>query len=426
MIHTAPQYIHLRDICDVNQGLQIPISKRHKEPGKNRYFYITVQFLKDENQNKYFIQNPPTSSICEEDDILVVRTGSTGKILTGIKGCFHNNFFRVNCDTTRMNKKFVYYCLTTEAKQREMLYRAGVTTIPDLNHFMFLDMKVPLLKKSQQIFATDTLELIDEKIELNNKINAELESMAKLIYDYWFVQFDFPITAEQAAAMGDPSLQGKPYKASGGPMTYNKNLKREIPEGWSNGTIGNFTLCTSGYAFKSSEWTQEGLPVVKIKNIQEDYSLNMSDCSYVSHETADKASKFRTNAGQLVIAMTGATIGKFAIVPDSNRPIYINQRVGLFQTNLANIGFTINSMRQQYFREQVISLSSGAAQPNISAEQINNIRCILPLEEQVTKFNELVTNFYKQLVTNQKQNQQLTELRDWLLPMLMNGQVTVK
>lgn len=80
-------YVYLREICTVNQGLQIPISKRFKESGENRYFYITVQFLKDGHKEKYYVENPPSSSICNEDDIIVVRTGSTGRILTGVKGC---------------------------------------------------------------------------------------------------------------------------------------------------------------------------------------------------------------------------------------------------------------------------------------------------------------------------------------------------
>lgn len=82
------------------------------------------------------------------------------------------------------------------------------------------------------------LSALDAKIELNNRINAELEAMAKLLYDYWFVQFDFPMTAAQAAALGKPHLKGQPYKSSGGKMVYNPILKREIPDGWKTTTIG--------------------------------------------------------------------------------------------------------------------------------------------------------------------------------------------
>src|SRR5690554_6948056 len=100
------KYSYLKDLCTVNQGLQIPISKRFKSDGKDRYFYITVQFLKTGFLEKFYIENPPKSSICNEDDIIVVRTGSTGQILTGIRGCFHNNFFKVNYDKSKIIGKY--------------------------------------------------------------------------------------------------------------------------------------------------------------------------------------------------------------------------------------------------------------------------------------------------------------------------------
>ncbi|GAK89684.1 hypothetical protein JCM19297_306 [Nonlabens ulvanivorans] len=130
-------YVKLKEITTVNQGLQIPISKRFKENGNHRYFYITVQFLKESHDNKFYVENPPKSSICREDDILVVRTGSTGKIVTGVNGCFHNNFFKVNYDKAKVLGRYLYYCLNSKEKQAEMKKRSGITTIPDLNHFMF-------------------------------------------------------------------------------------------------------------------------------------------------------------------------------------------------------------------------------------------------------------------------------------------------
>ena len=107
-------YIKLAELCTVNQGLQIPITKRFKSHGLNRYFYITVQFLKDSHNEKFYVENPPKSSICNKDDIIVVRTGSTGQILTGIEGCFHNNFFKVNYDKEKVVGKYLYYCLKSK------------------------------------------------------------------------------------------------------------------------------------------------------------------------------------------------------------------------------------------------------------------------------------------------------------------------
>ena len=228
-------YVKLKDVCDVNQGLQIPINERYTEPAPKRYFYITVQFLKASHINKFYVENPPKSSICNEEDILIVRTGSTGQIVTGVNGCFHNNFFKVNYNKKLINGRFLYHCLNTKEKYNEMLKRAGVTTIPDLNHFMFLDMEIPFPSLDIQMNIGKTLDFLVSKIKLNNQINTELESMAKTLYDYWFVQFDFP------------NENGKPYMPSGGKMVWNEQLKREIPEGWEVEAL--FTAMDVQYGF---------------------------------------------------------------------------------------------------------------------------------------------------------------------------------
>ena len=111
--------------------------------------------------------------------------------------------------------------------KRYFWYAKELTKIKCWN---YLNPRFPDLNEQQKIASV--LSALDSKIELNNRINAELEAMAKTLYDYWFVQFDFPISEEQAIAMGKPELKGKPYKSSGGKMVYNKELKREIPEGW--------------------------------------------------------------------------------------------------------------------------------------------------------------------------------------------------
>ena len=241
--------------------------------------------------------------------------------------------------------------------------------------------------------------------------------MAKTIYDYWFVQFDFP------------DENGKPYKSSGGKMVWNEVLKREIPEGWEVKNIGYYCKSTGGYAFKSSWWSTYGMPVVKIKDIQEDYTINLSDLSFVDVSDKNIDNKFIAKPGDILIAMTGATVGKYAIVPHTEQPLYINQRVGYF--DLGNqpeqrLPFLINSLNQKYFREAVFTLASGAAQPNISNEQINNIHLLLAKKIIIEKYNNIFQPYYSKILTNQKQNQQLSALRDWLLPMLMNGQVKVE
>ena len=264
--------------------------------------------------------------------------------------------------------------------------------------------------KDEQNKLVSILASIDRKIELNRAINQNLEAMAKQLYDYWFVQFDFP------------NEEGKPYKSSGGKMVWNEKLKREIPEGWSNMSIGDYAPCKSGYAFKSKDFGNTGLPVIKIGNIQENYTLDMTDSQRIDlfSKTMFLAKRF-----DLVIAMTGATIGKFAI---SQRNYWVNQRVGRFDLGdspLLRLGFLFNSLKQEYFREQIFQIACGCAQPNISSEQIDSILILKPNNTVLNQFNKICEPLLKLQSENYLQIEELTKQRDELLPLLMNGQVSV-
>lgn len=318
----------------------------------------------------------------------------------------------------KLDGKFLRYWLDT--KQAKTYFENNASGSGQ-RYFLALDTvkDIPLFlpELSEQKKISNLLFNLDVKIELNNKINKELETMAKTLYDYWFVQFDFP----------DES--GKPYKSSGGKMVYNQELKREIPEGWEVGCIGDYCKSSGGFAFKSSWWSEEGISVIKIKDIQENYTIDISNLSKVELINKKIDDKFKAEAGNILIAMTGATVGKYAIVPITDNPIYINQRVGYFNLGkepTKKLPFFINALNQSYFREMIFTLASGAAQSNISNEQINNIELLIPENNIIENFNNKLSFFYKSILNNQRQNQELAKLRDWLLPMLMNGQVRVK
>ena len=314
--------------------------------------------------------------------------------------------------------KFLFYKLTQPfiTNYLQGIAENSVSAYPSIKPDSIASLRFifPDLPTQQKIASV--LSALDDKIELNNRINAELEAMAKTLYDYWFVQFDFP------------NAEGKPYKASDGKMVYNEILKREIPEGWEVKTVGDYCRSSGGFAFKSSWWTDNGMPVVKIKDIQEDYTINLSDLAFVDISDKNIDDKFKAKPGDVLIAMTGATVGKYAIVPYTEKPLYVNQRVGYFNLGIKpekKLPFLINSLNQKYFRESVFTLASGAAQPNISNEQINNIQLLLPSKEIIELYNKVFEPYYSKILLNQKQNQELSSLRDWLLPMLMNGQVKV-
>ncbi|EOA1826549.1 restriction endonuclease subunit S [Raoultella planticola] len=166
----------MMDVCKINQGLQIPISERLTTPSSNCHFYITNEFLKEGSSKKYYIENAASTVICDDNDLLMTRTGNTGTVVKNVRGVFHNNFFKIKCNNLVL-KDFLYYFLVLEKTQRLILKLAGTSTIPDLNHGDFYSIEISLPTISEQIKITQFLIAIDEKISLLNK-------EYKLLYQY--------------------------------------------------------------------------------------------------------------------------------------------------------------------------------------------------------------------------------------------------
>ena len=341
--------------------------------------------------------------------ITVGRSGSVGKVHYYEQATWAHNTALFVKDFKGNDPKYLYYFLKN--LHLDKMFDKGSSVVPSLDRKVVHSLNVPCHKDIDcQKRIAAILSKIDRKIELNRAINRNLEAMAKQLYDYWFVQFDFP------------NEDGKPYKSSGSAMVWNEELKREIPQGWSNMSIGDYAPCKSGYAFKSKDFGGKGLPVIKIGNIQENYTLDMTDsqCIDLFNKTLFLAKRY-----DLVIAMTGATIGKFAI---SQSNYWVNQRVGRFDLGdrpLSRLGFLFNSLKQEYFREQVFQIACGCAQPNISAEQIDSISILKPNDVILNQFNKLCEPLLELQSENYLQIEELTKQRDELLPLLMNGQVSV-
>ena len=341
--------------------------------------------------------------------ITVGRSGSVGKVHYYEQATWAHNTALFVKDFKGNDPKYLYYFLKN--LHLDKMFDKGSSVVPSLDRKVVHSLNVPCHKDIDcQKRIAAILSKIDRKIELNCAINQNLEAMAKQLYDYWFVQFDFP------------NEDGKPYKSSGSAMVWNEELKREIPQGWSNMSIGDYAPCKSGYAFKSKDFGGKGLPVIKIGNIQENYTLDMTDsqCIDLFNKTLFLAKRY-----DLVIAMTGATIGKFAI---SQSNYWVNQRVGRFDLGdrpLSRLGFLFNSLKQEYFREQVFQIACGCAQPNISAEQIDSISILKPNDVILNQFNKLCEPLLELQSENYLQIEELTKQRDELLPLLMNGQVSV-
>ena len=166
----------LQDVVKINQGLQIMISERLIEAEDGAHFYITNEFLKKSSEKKYFIKNPPSSVLCTEEDILMTRTGNTGMVVTNVSGAFHNNFFKVAYPETIV-KGFLYNFLKLPDTQKQIIRLAGTSTIPDLNHSDFYNIKFTFPKKTEQSKIASFVAVIDERIQTQNKIIEQLKTL---------------------------------------------------------------------------------------------------------------------------------------------------------------------------------------------------------------------------------------------------------
>lgn len=299
--------------------------------------------------------------------------------------------------------RYVYYALKSNYEKLASLANGGAQQ--NLNAQQIKDFEIPYLSLSEQKNIANVLSSFDDKIELNCRINDNLEQQAQALFKSWFVDFE-------------PFKNGKFIDSELG----------KIPEGWKVGSIGDYCKIRSGFAFKSSWWTDKGVKIVKIKNISSSGNLDMNDCSYVSKENIRKAKEFSLKSGDLLIAMTGATIGKFCIVPVLQEEMYVNQRVGKFflgENPISKVPFIYGLLKGENIITQIINKGQGSAQPNISANDIESIPIILPTKEIISEYNKLVSPYFSLLIENLKECNYIENLRDTLLPKLMSGEIKI-
>ncbi|MDV3550183.1 type I restriction endonuclease subunit S [Elizabethkingia anophelis] len=288
--------------------------------------------------------------------------------------------------------KYMAFYLRSKLFRKTMNNNAIMTLRASLNEqiFSYLDLLLPSYEEQKNI--GDLLFSIYEKIELNNGINTELEQMAKTLYDYWFVQFDFP------------NEDGKPYKSSGGKMIYNDILKREIPNGWSVKKLGKYTDIKKGTLITEKTANTEG----NIKVVSA--GLNFS---YYHSEP-----NFKENT--ITVSASGANAG---YVNFWREPIFACDCTTLRGKNTTETLFVLEFLK--LMQDHIYKQAKGSAQPHVYPKDIEILNIIIPSEDILDKYGFVIEPINQKITNNLQQNQELSSLRDWLLPMLMNGQVKV-
>lgn len=261
---------------------------------------------------------------------------------------------------------------------------------------------------------------LDAKIELNQRMNEELEGMAKLLYDYWFVQYDFPMSAAQAKALGKPHLTGHPYRGSGGPMTYHETLKREIPQGWEVSTIGEtFRTHLGGTpSRKESAFWNPG-EIAWLSSGEKEQLFVCAPDEKISREgLANSAATLLPEGAVILSIVRHIRASILGIDAATNQSV-----LGIRETE----GFKHSFIYPFIVREipRYMMLRTGAQQPHINKETVDTTSFVLPDQSVLKAYTAIAQPLFDQIKVLQTQTQELSTLRDWLLPMLMNGQVTV-
>ncbi|HFR3690898.1 TPA: restriction endonuclease subunit S [Streptococcus suis] len=281
--------------------------------------------------------------------------------------------------------EYVYYYMKTQYESLRGL-SSGVRNNLNANDIKNYEIRIPESIVEQNNISK-VLSILDQKIAINNQINEELEAMAKTLYDYWFVQFDFP------------DENGKPYKSSGGKMVYNDQLKREIPEGWGVENLSNFLTIKNGKDHK-----------------------DLSDGNYPVYGSGGLMRKVEDYIfeGESVLIPRKGTLNNIMYVDEKfwtvDTMFYTDMKIDYVAL------YTYFSIKDIDFTK----LNTGTGVPSMTASILYQLQIINPNADILKNFDELVRTTYRMIFDNRKQNQELNQLREWLLPMLMNGQVKVE
>ena len=332
-------------------------------------------------------------SIAHRGDVISTISGTLGQIAYIPGDSKYEGYlcsqrqFRITFNKEKVYVPYIVFYFHTREGQHKIMSFASQVGVPalaqPLKNFRKIKIHLPDIETQKRIASI--IEVINNKIEKNEQINDNLLQQALCLYES---------------------------------LIENKEKQ---------GCIGDYCSIKSGFAFKSKWWQASGIPVVKIGSINQD-KLDLSCCSYVSADRISYAEDFIVSGGDLLIAMTGATLGKFAMVPKVCEPILVNQRVGRFfigDNPVKRLPFIYCTLKQPAVISEIINRGQGSAQPNISASDIMSIPCIVPENRFIDIFNQNTSPMFEKIIHNQHENEILASIRNMLLPKLMSGEIDV-
>ena len=385
-------------------------------------FYESGGFKANPSKDRFYSGDYPKEYLCSKGDLVVAMTeqaagllGSTAIVPEDNRYLHNQRIGLISCNES-LNKDFAYYLFMTQSVRQQISRSASGTKVKHTSPEKIYDVQVDIPKIQTQKNIAIFLSLLDKKIQINNQINQELEAMAKTLYDYWFVQFDFP------------DQNGKPYKSSGGKMVYNPELKREIPEGWGVEKLDDLGTVVGGST--------------PTKSISDNFTKGGEGYSWITPNdlSNNKGNKFIKN-GEIDVTVKGLKDASLKLYPEGT--VLMSSRAPVGYLAIATKELTTNQGFKSFIPDKkydknyiyytlqnclkvIEQNASGSTFKEISATVLKDIKILQPNLEIVKKFEIKVSSINNYIRDNEVQNQELTQLRDWLLPMLINGQVKVE
>ena len=370
-----------------------------------KFIYSTTEKISEAAFRKTSIKVCPPNTL----SIAMYGEGKTRGNVSIIKSEMATNqaCCNIELDPKLADFEYVYYFLKTQYSELRNL-SSGVRknlNSEDIKNFV---VRLPKELAGQKKIAA-VLSFLDAKIDCNNRINTELEAMAKTLYDYWFVQFDFP------------DANGKPYKSSGGKMVYNATLKREIPSEWHDSNVLAVADLLGGGTPTKKKPDYWGGDIPFFTPTDADGSIfKFSTTDYITSEGL-KGSSTKLFSKHTVFITARGSVGRLVL---AGVDMAMNQSCYALHAKTGISHVFLFFLAKELIHHLHVK-SSGSVFDSIVSNDIELTKLAIPKGEVIEKFAEVVEPIFEKIANNTKENQQLAQLRDWLLPLLMNGQVTV-
>lgn len=405
----------LASCCEFQEGYVNPTQKESK------YFDGPIKWLRASDLNDGYVFDTErtlstigfesagkSAKMFEKDTLAISKSGTIGSLgILKDKMCGNRAVINISVDPLLANLMYVFY--TLKHKKQELIGRAGGSIQKNLYVSALETLTLNHKNLLEQEAISSALSSIDAKIDCNNRINAELEAMTKMLYDYWFVQFDFP------------DANGKPYKSAGGKMVYNTTLKRNIPEGWEDSSIQAIANLLGGGTptKKRAEFWGGDIPFFTPTDA-DGTIFKFSTADYITEEGL-KGSSTKLFEKHTVFITARGSVGRLVL---AGVDMAMNQSCYALKAK-PEVSHTFVFFMTKELIHHLQVKSSGSVFDSIVSNDIEQTKLAIPSTDLIKQFAKIVEPVFEKIANNTKENLQLAQLRDWLLPLLMNGQVTV-